>query len=1464
MKQRGQGSDSERLETAPRRRGDNSNNSHTRLQKQGAGKQSQSEWHTAIQNKDWTQLQKYLEELTKPSKPQASPGMVDRSSASNHSSGGRNKHSLSGRKTPSKETPPKESKRGPSKRGSAIGKWLKKKTAGSMRQVTSGMNKSSRVESQSEIDRNSTLSQSFFENVDDDIPSSPAAAQGQVAPALGKASLLATNAKGRTPLQAALNTPEIPDSMLHKLVRAQPRAVSKVDDKGRLPLHFAIVKERRMGTIQALTELYADALYHKDLNGKTPVAYAIEVSKQHTHLSEAPKHFWALARSPYHPEAEWQTTQSQRWEMARWCLQTSAALMPHQKEHGHFGYEPKNQHEQPTAEAFLLQTNSDNSTQPYVIQAMLHAAPPTVVTLLIEASKSLFQLKTSDSDPESDIEDNDENQQAVSLGCSAFYLAIFRQYPLSILKQLGALLYNSYTVKTIRDETGLGLVSAHYVTKCFEKSKLMEYSAAEEFMVTVEQCIVEGELPADNPQFIEWWDKLKYLIFFCANKNPENTPDDYLLHSALENTDTPPNVIRLLLALYPGSARQPDAYSAHPLHLFALHRDYIPRNYESPYMHGLNVMDMLLSLDESAAYHKYKNRLALHHAIAAGRTWSTIHPLLSTYRASLRIPDPITKLTPPLLAAAYHENTEEEELTRLLQLTRNQYSAIVWQGLTEKQQQKAVKRIQEFESLKRLDTVFELLRRYPQCLEGAVPKSRETGKGRHNEIVVEPVGTPPKQTVSEIEATRDATAGPEMIAFHYLSWCYKKGNNKWNVVDKNMEVLQTNIGVAKEHGVLSKKSPDFVNWWGMMKRYFWHCYNALPSKLDIPRDDEYLLHVALSIPTTPPDLVELILGLFPQSASRAIPETRTYPLHLACKTTPYTPQYFEILRRRSAIELVLEKFPEAVFVRSDDGQMPLHVAIQAGKTLSEVGPLIQQGPSLLSAPDPVSELYPFQLMAMSKVASHDLRLRFQTIASNRHAEGWNYLTAQQKMKEVKTVEKEYQKRVFTSTFELLRLKASLLSSEGASPGDADVRANLVGMTFSDSLAEGREPKRATIRRNLSGLSRDASTQSCSRSAFSTIDMMSAISNVSSHLSLRRRHRTVNVESDGRLATDGDEDEDSDIWSEERGVHDEIEKRRKLRSQSKDDNDNRARSRHEKTTRRTRRQKRSNKAKWEPPVDFVATAAEESSDHSRLRNIPTEFVAPIGDDDDISFLDGINPMSTASVTGVRNSSLRQVLTLGDSISGEEEQESSESSDSESDESSGDRTSGSRSAESIQSGDESISQNGASQSSGINSVEDAAGKNGAPGATSSLEDNAEQQPVEVEKTATRTDCVGRSRSGRSSIQDDIVGTDNADESENGGEVVFNLRRRSCQRPEGAGTTRMAKNGSRKQGGAVSPQNEGGAGDMNFLSILNASLPEGKADYLSTLQVSSASLPATSDDAPNASETGNSAKMKQITEC
>ena len=56
------------------------------------------------------------------------------------------------------------------------------------------------------------------------------------------------------------------------------------------------------------------------------------------------------------------------------------------------------------------------------------------------------------------------------------------------------------------------------------------------------------------------------------------------------------------------------------------------------------------------------------------------------------------------------------------------------------------------------------------------------------------------------------------------------------------------------------------------------------------------------------------------------------------------------------------------------------------------------------------------------------------------------------------------------------------------------------------------------------------------------------------------------------------------------------------------------------------------------------------------------------------------------------------------------------------------------------------------------------------------------------------------------------------------------------------------------------------MDFLSILNASLPEGKMDYLSTLEVSSTSLPPNSDSMPtglDASRSGKVDRMDQIKE-
>jgi len=1490
-------------------------------------------WHTSIESKDWTLLQKYLGQVASPQSPHL---MSDASNS-------RNKHATTSQQNATNHHQDHHSQQnhkftspgpaGKKKPRRSFKNWIKKKTGGKPKDKN---NSTVEDNGSSIFDQNNNI----YDNFGGPLSQEPT----DILPPLDKKSLLVTNSAGRTPLQVALNTPEIPDVILHKILRAQPRAVTRADAKGRLPLHFAIVRRRPMVTVRALVELYPEGMYHKDAKGKTPVAYALDVAKQMTDLSKAPPHFWAKAVSPESPEGIWQASQIEQWEMVRWCLEYAAAYLPRQQIHRHYDYEVKPEDEQ-SPESFLIQENSANNTQPYLIQAMLHAAPPSVVSLLLEASKSLFQIpassKSSTIDEYDSSDDEDYAESAISLGCSAFYLAVFRQYPLPILQQLGSLLSFSNAVREVRDETGLGLVSAHYVTSCFEKSKLMEYVAAEDFMVTVEQCIMEGALPRDNLPFLEWWDKLKYLIFFAADKNPMDTSVDYLLHAALENADTPPNIIRLLLALYPNSARQSDEHSAHPLHLFAMHRDYVPRNYESPYMHGLNAMDMLLSLDESAAFHIYQSRLPLHHAIAAGRTWDTLHPLLSSYRSSLRIPDPITKLYAPLLAAAYiEEMDDEEEMIRILQLTRNQYSAIVWQGLSEKKKKRAIQRIQHFESLKRLTTIFELLSRFPQAIQGAVPKPKPQKTIKHDDIVVEATATiTRRQSVSghgskdieEAGATVPAAAGPEMIAFHYLSWCYRKASDRWHMVDKNMETLHAIIDVATEHGVLSQKDKDFVNWWGMLKLYFWKCYNAQSpdEKIDVPRDDNFLLHVAVSIPTTPPDVVQLLLGLFPHSASLAVPNTETtYPLHLACKTTTYTPQYFEKPNQLSTLDLVLHAFPEAVHVKSHNNQWPLHIAILAGKTLSEVGSLIQQGPSFVNTKDSITGLYPFQLMTMSKKPSHDLRLRFQTLASNRHAEGWNQLTARRKIREIRTVESEYQKRVFTSTFELLRLKPTVLSLshevgqiEVSRNIEAAEKLKLAGMTFADINSDHEKAtRRRSLRRNISGLSRlsrDASTASLgAKSVFSTIDIMSAISNVSSHLNMRSKHsqsrqRTVEVDASDIESPDliDDYSEDSEIWSEDISFHERPENQHENRAPEGQNllSTNKA-------TAQTSSPEQKNKMRQQVLAAAIAIG------EPRKENVPTVVMEPITtEEDDVSYLDGINSKSISS----GRHSLLQNGSLGSSSISDSDSGSESDSDSDTNSGSGNSTGISEMESSSYSctdsdraaisGDETIqsAERSFSESESIQSVEDAPGAKGAPNGTEkpianhvaggNLSARRQRHPG-WKKEISRTDRVTNTRSGsgvpieernswNSIKSDDRIQNEIDDvnavpqekeqhyespqhpnlnlkqqpleeEQRDGDAVVFRLRRSSCQRQGGSGPVRMAKQGRNSSGDSQGNSSS----DMDFLSILNASLPEGKMDYLSTLEISASTLKPNSEiissglDASHRSEVN---RMDQIVE-
>jgi hypothetical protein len=1435
---------------------------------------SDSGWHNIIQKKDWGALQRFLEQVAEPKGGQSVPNGDHKKQKE------KQQRDSSAMDTSSNTvTTSNRQKKGPGKK---VASWLWKRSVGSTSSGLMGGSSANNFMDRSMNSRSGRRSSNFM---DSSVHSTSGRSQSAIleddeedddhihvtmALSLDKESLLSTNLAGRTPLQLALNTPGIPDHMLKAFIQAQPRAVAIADAKGRLPLHFAVVRQRPLSIIAQLVDLHPQALHHQDQKGKTPVIYAMEVAKRHTNLDSAPKGFWASGpvmmpptqNNSSTPNAisvqEWQAEQYRRWGTTRWLLEQST--------HRHRQYNQQTEqngiviatgtavatsqvdHDHP----FLIRhVSTQKISQPMLIEAMLHAAPPAIVAMLITASS--FLLAPTTKETSTTVEHVHHQQQRMSLGCSAMYLAIFRQYPITIVRQLGELLADSDEVKAVRDETGLGLVSAHYVTSCFQKSKLLDFVAEEAFMLTMEQCIVEGQLPEDNIAFLQWWEKLKFLICFCSGKDPDQTPDDCLLHAALENTDTPPNVVRLLLGLYPVSARQPDAQSAHPLHRFAMHRDYIPRNYESPYMHGLNVMDMLLSLDESAAFHNFHNRLPLHHAIIAGRNWPTIQPLVSSYRSSLRIPDPATKLYPCQLAATYREENSEKELLRLLQLTRNQYSSIVWQGLSARQQQNAVDRIRQFESLKRLDTIFELFRRFPQCVESAVDKTTSNNRSGKSKSTTDLVVAVKENTGRSTGKSGSKATQPEMITFHYLSWCYKKTGGLWEVEENNMEILQTSIHIAREHRVLSKKSTAFVKWWEMLKMYFSHCYNSLDSadKPFIPQDDAFILHMAVSISCTPPDLIELILGLFPRSASTQLPESKTFPLHLVCKTTVYTPQYFELATTRpSAIELVLRAFPEAAFARTSDGRLPLHFAIQAGKTIGELRPLIAQGPSLVAAPDPVSGLFPFQLMALYRPLASDLRLRFRTLAANRHSSQWNQFSGQRKVKEIRTIEKEYYEEALTSIFELLRLSPSTIDqgivtgrpsarlstragSGGSSLIDSDSDEDLTvdsdddfTVSVNDKESRGDAGTKEPRARMGSNMSHNG------RSAFSSIDMMSTISNVSSHLSLNRRRRSGtgasrsisgslvggpvdedDVESgDDEESDDDDESEDSDIWSvEDVTFYDDGTKKDKSSVPTGNHSSNNTSQDRQASALRSAKRTTG----WEPPVNFAAD--NETSESVRRRSVPKLIMEPSEFSDDVSLLDDMN---TRSRSGRINSALRRSLLEEAAKDAEKLFGNSRKNDFPADV---------------------LPEH--SESNGVvwERVSPKVAKVIKESPQAQKEHPAKEANASKEAQKVRNEHpinpspISRVADDDDSIQDDIVSfAGEPPEEPEESVVVFRLRRSTRLRPSGQ---------SRTEGDRPSNSSR----NMDFLSILNASLPEGRMDYLSTLEVSASSLPPGSDSMP-----------------
>ena len=186
-----------------------------------------------------------------------------------------------------------------------------------------------------------------------------------------------------------------------------------------------------------------------------------------------------------------------------------------------------------------------------------------------------------------------------------------------------------------RDHDGKGLVSAHYHLYCYIKDE--EYGSwdvRDDECELLEEACDTGTIPA---QLEPWWNKLKFWIWYCYPKSIGDIPQDdkYLLHAAASNADVPPHVIRLLLAVYPDSAKLPVlGVNNLPLHLASATMPYEPELFEV-FDIDTNSLELIVQAYPEAASIRSASGYPIDIAIAHERTKEEIPPLMDVVPATL-------------------------------------------------------------------------------------------------------------------------------------------------------------------------------------------------------------------------------------------------------------------------------------------------------------------------------------------------------------------------------------------------------------------------------------------------------------------------------------------------------------------------------------------------------------------------------------------------------------------------------------------------------------------------------------------------------------------------------------------------------------------------------------------------------------------------------------------------------------
>ena len=154
------------------------------------------------------------------------------------------------------------------------------------------------------------------------------------------------------------------------------------------------------------------------------------------------------------------------------------------------------------------------------------------------------------------------------------------------------------------------------------------------------------------------------------------------------------------------------------------------------------------------------------------------------------------------------------------------------------------------------------------------------------------------------------------------------------------------------------------------------------------------------------------------------PGTGLRPLHIAAQVKTYTPLPFEkTLSMGSALEMITLLDYRALTIKTPEGKLPLHMAIESGKLWKDVREMIYLSPETLLIPDQSMGLFPFQMIACTSfIIPNNDNIRSKIAHSNSR----RIVSVEENAHTLRSICKMYELEKLTSIFNSLKAEPSVI------------------------------------------------------------------------------------------------------------------------------------------------------------------------------------------------------------------------------------------------------------------------------------------------------------------------------------------------------------------------------------------------------------------------------------------------------